>query len=771
MNTALQTTPTRADLTPLTRQLQATLPPERWAEVEARAHERVRILAAAAEEEARGLSRREALVAVAPEVPWPTYLNWCRRAADRDGAPWERQLDARMPPEPERIAEDLVAAACLLRRLAPTIRCEEAITLLVAQFGAERGAISATSLKRIWKGAGLEQPRGRQQGGGQRGVVEELTGGGGLALLAAAAVETGVMVELGAAVVAQAEQMAATQPAMDVDETESLRDKLGRFTPDYNRAVRGEGPRDPRWETDAVKRCRRSLDTVTLAKSRPETVANKLFAIGVTPLLTERRGFDGLESPTGAWLAALGGHAYTDTTLDKCLAELALIDAGEALWTVHAQQWKVLTTPWCQEDDRAWWLRHVVYVDATQDPYWTRQFAASGKVSCVSRTMPCLTRVALMGGPGVPLIVETHSGSVSLKKELLPFLARAEAVLGEGELGRLTIIDAEMATTPLLTELASRPDHWFVTVLKGSTALSARLSEEQPWQAFRERDRLREVRVELGREGEPNEALVLRGVEMIREGSRNPTSTLFVTDATADELSIQDAVEAYLSRWPNQEQRFRDGRNGIGLNRSHGYTGQSVAHIALSTKIEKADRRVQHAQAALANADRVEAGAQDQLDKAPRGERTMARKILNAADRSRRDAQKRLTEAQRDKARLDSMPRDIYVRDTTRDGIVTCAKLTVLMLIEYVLKEYFGGLRIEPRTFIELFVAVPLTIRETHKEVVYELKANSRSHLHTERLRKACIEVTSRGLERGGKKMRFVVVDAQTGSSRRIEYS
>ena len=65
------------------------------------------------------------------------------------------------------------------------------------------------------------------------------------------------------------------------------------------------------------------------------------------------------------------------------------------------------------------------------DPYWTRQFAVSGKDSHVGRVMPCLTRVAVMGGPGVPLVVDTHAGGTPLKKKLLPLLDRMDEVLGE----------------------------------------------------------------------------------------------------------------------------------------------------------------------------------------------------------------------------------------------------------------------------------------------------------------------------------------------------
>lgn len=750
-------------LTPDTLELKGRLPPARWVEVEARAHERVRILDEVAALHESGLSRRKALAEVAPELHWSTYLHWWRRERDREGEPWERQLDVRMPPPPRRVADDLVAAACLLRRLDPTITTESAQALLVAQFGAERGRVSGTVLKRVWKEAGLAQPRGGRRGG-PREEVTALSGGGALALLAAAAAETGVVEALGRAAVARAEEVSQQQGDVEPAEADALRDDQGRFTADYNRAVRGQGDRDPRRDTDAVKRSRRSLRTLKVLETRPEVVGHKLLAIGISPLITERRGFDGLEGPSGAWLAALGGHAYADTTLDKCLAELALIDADATLWSTHAQAWQQITAPWCEGDDQARWLQAALYVDATQDPYWTRQFAASGKVSRIGRVTPCLTRVAVMGGPGVPLVVDTYAGTVSLQNQLLPTLERMDEVLGEGELGRLSIVDAEMATVPLLSELARRPDKWFITVLKGNALKAAKRSNAQPWQRYRQKDLIRAVEVHFDGKGTPEGGLTLRGVEKIREGSRNPTTTLFVTNATTEELALQEVPDAYLSRWPHQEQRFRNGRNGLGLERSHGYGGDAVAHVALSTKLEKAERAVARAEARVEHAKEVEAHAQQQLDATEPGARTRSRAVLTSAAQTRRSAERALAKAQQNQQRLATMPREIYVRDTTRDGIVTCAKLTVLMLIEFVLKEYFGGLRIEPRTFIELFVANPVTIRETRKERTYELQANPRSPANTQRLQDACAEVTRRQLTAGGKRLRFVVVGPEVGS-------
>jgi hypothetical protein len=379
--------------------------------------------------------------------------------------------------------------------------------------------------------------------------------------------------------------------------------------------------------------------------------------------------------------------------------------------------------------------------------------------------MPCLTRVAMMGGPGVPLVVETHAGSVSLKKELLPFLERMERVLGPGELGRLTVIDSEMATQALLTALAARPDHWFISVLKGGTAKAAETGDAGAWQRYRERDLLRELTVSFEGQKVPKEPLRLRGVEMVREGSRNPTSTIFVTDASEEELPTEQVATAYLSRWPHQEQRFRDARNGLGLDRSHGYGGQDVTHVALSTAQEKAGSRVDRAEARVASKAAAHAEAGKLLEAVAKEQRPAARTGVMRAEREQRAAERQLDEAWKDRQRLSTTPREIYVRDTTRDGIVTCAKLTVLMLLEFVLKEYFGGIRLEVRTFIEHFLNLPVTIRESKTEVVYEISDNPRSPESSARLRAACAEASRRNLRADGRHLWFHVAPGGGGST------
>ena len=785
----------RPTVLPTPDELRAAVSAARWAEIVERSHHRVRIVDAVAERRSAGFGHRAALAEVAPDLHWSTYLNWWRCDQTRAGERWERQLDVRVPPAPVVIPADVCASACALRHAIPGLSCEIARDRLVAQFGEVKGNISPASLKRIWKDAGLSVRRGRRST--PREDVRRLSGGAGLAFIGAAAAETGVIRAIGDAVAARvAEVSAVAAQAAEAEATiqqmadegiahldgvstpaeadtaspdqgprggavlDAHRDDHGRFTGDYNRAARGPAGPDPRRDADHTKRRRRQLAELSLAQWSAGTIGQKLLAIGTAPLLTERRGFDGLEGPHGAWLEALGGHAYQAATLDKALAEFALADVGAAVWHTHGTFWAQITQPWRESPDAPGWLQFVVYVDATQDPYWTHAYAASAKVSSVNTVMPCLTRVALTGGPGVPLVVETSAGAVSLKKELVPFLDRAAAVLGDGELGRLTVVDAEMGTIPLMTALATRENRSFITVIKGGTAKAARKSNEGSWEAYRERDQIREVNLRFEGHDEGAHDLHLRGIEMIRSGSRNPTTTTFATNAPLAELSTSQTVDAYLSRWPHQEQLFRNGRNGGGMDHTHGYGGEEVTHVGFTTAVEKATKAKERAEKRVEQTAAAEQQAIKLLDNVEPAHRAAARAGLKRASKESSSALRRLHDAEAEQQRQSTKPKEIYVRDTTRDGIVTAAKLTTHMLIEYVLREYFGNLRMEARTFIESIVNLPVTIRTTETETIYEVQDNPRNPKLTSRLRVACAVVTRRKITVDGRTLRFRLVEA-----------
>lgn len=736
-----------------------------------------------------GRSYHQSLAEVAPEVSWSCYRHWLRRLRDRTGPDWERLIERRVAPEPVRVPKEVRLAAVMVRRTKPSVRCEETRERLVEEFG-EAGRISDATLRRIWRVAGLtrvnrlstgrptapglhqgQPPRASQKVApvksenvsSQTAIeeapesVEHHSGGGVLALLGAALGETQGHVILGRAVLSAARESAAADPGSSV-EPPSARDDLGRFTVEFNKQVRAgmqAGDRDPRLDPDAEKRRRRAITSFRILEHSPAIIGYKLLAMGATPLLVDSRGFDGLAGPQGDYLGILGGTAYMPATLDKALAEMAELEVAGPLLSAYTT-WSIgLMRGWSRGEGT--WQQKIIFVDATQDPYWTKQYAQSGKVSRLNQVMPNLSRVSISAGAGPPVLVETVAGAVSLKTNLVPTLKRLESITGE-DTWRLLCMDNEMCTPKILSELMRmKPHRIFVTVLKGQLAENAPIEITGKMQSYRERDRLEEGTVQLSVR-ETGEVLDLRVVVMSRCDSRQPTDTIFVTNATTDELDTPAIADTYLSRWPNQEQTFRDMRNGGGLNRSHGYGGENVVNVALDTKIEKCERTVVLANARLQKADDL--CEQLQAEKAKQESRSpLSEKTLKMAEKARAQCKKQLNVALDALDRLQSMPRLIFKRDVKRDTIATVANLLVLMLCEFVMREYFQGTRLTYRTLIEYFVHMPTTVLTYRDRIVYRITANPRAPDHMEAFRLAAAEVNRRELRKGNRLIVIEVVD------------
>lgn len=745
------------------RAARARLTDERWATAVETAKYRAsvveRVLALRATD---GLTLRAGLSQVAPDVAWSTWLNWQRKSEGGDGPAWERQLDGRAPPH-TGLDPAVEAAIRLLRDVEPSMSTSRARELLGRQFGAA-GDVGDSTIRRVWSEAGQSQPPGPRRGR-ERAVaaarapvveiVERYNGGAGLALLVAAEAETATMGRLASAVEAVTERIVPSG-TIGRDERDG-RDDHGQFTGAYNAAWRegvAAGEVDGRWRTDVAKAAARDLSTLRTVNARHETLTSKLFAMGATPLLTERRGFDGLAGPSGEWLAISGGVAYMPATLDKTLSELGLLGVGDALWDAHAAHWSELSRPW--QGAGPAWLQTVAYIDGTADPYWTAAYAKSGKVSRVGRVMPCLTRIALNSGAGVPLLVQTHAGAAPLKTALGPMLERLRAAVGpDAAVDRLTVVDSEAGKAGLLTALHEQHDVFFITVIKGTVLHGATLQETGSWSAYRDRDELCESTVHLRGKDAPKGGLRLRAVQMRRAGGRHPQTTVFATNASAEDLSTEDVAAIYLERWPRQEQTFRDARNGGGLNRSFGFGREAVDHLAVTGKKAKAETSLARATERVQKAEIVVTDLKAALADAPAGAR---RKALALAQQKVDEARRGEAAARERAAHIDSMPTTIIQRDVGRDAIMTCLKLSMTTLVEYVLQEYFGHLEADYRTYIEQLVALPVTIRTTPERRLFQIHANTRQPERMAQLDIALREINRRHILKDGQLLEFELV-------------
>jgi len=293
--------------------LRALMSPERWQREVEKARWQLEVVKAVERSRSQGRGAQAATLRErAPDTHWSTFCGWRRSVGTRQGPEWERLLDGRVPPPAKPVPEKVKAAAVILRRVDPHIRYEEARDHLKAQFQ-EEGEISDSTLGRLWRAHGLGNPDMGDPRRFER--VVHYSGGAALALVGAAAAESGVPEALARAVQEMGMARVAEQGEEERPSADPVpgRDELGRFTAEYNQAARqglDAGQRDPRWDSDAAKRDRRELASLSILSLAPETLGQRLLTMGMVPLVSSQRGFDGMDAPRASWLKMLGWPAY-----------------------------------------------------------------------------------------------------------------------------------------------------------------------------------------------------------------------------------------------------------------------------------------------------------------------------------------------------------------------------------------------------------------------------------------------------------------------------
>lgn len=745
------------------RDLQAHLSPERWEARIKQAHQRLAVVEALRSHNPTGKLSRASVRAVAPKESWSSVRRWWKWYHTRECEPWERMVDRRKPNKPWETLEPWKNVIRVLGRQQPQPSLEQIRQALITEFGSQ-AALNHATLRRILKEADL-QPLTLHRGQLVEQVTE-LSGGGGLLLLLAAIHETNGLKDMANGVIA----LACAQPVSDKQVIDKIdgRNERGQLTCEYNQKRlenRVDSENSGIFRSIEKQRPMKDLSRLRLCSMSAATLENYLRCLVALPLLSTRRGVVGLDGPAGGWLKVLSPVAYRSVTTEKILNELKWLDAGPTIWESHAQTWLYWSRQWAGEN----WRQLAYYVDATQDPWWTQEFAKSTKVSRTGRVQPCLTRTILSSGPGVPIIAEVVSGHVDLVEQMRTMMNTVDRILGEDALSRITIVDSECCQIEVVRRFINDPQHDIITVVKGQLAAGKKLENLGKWQVFRKQDQLREGQINL--EPKKDDKLMVRVVEMCRPNSRNPISTWFLTTTTKDTLNTKEVAEAYLSRWPFQEDLFRRGRNGVGLQNSHGFGKSKVENIAIIGKREAAARKQQKAAQAFLKAEETEAKAAQQLHAAH--ERLQERKQadsknlngrhtigirqakihLKKSQKNRCEAERNKKKADREYQKLGKMPDKIYVRDTALDAVTTCLKMTLLALLEFICQEYLGQNRIMPRTFAEAWISLPVTIRESRHQILYEVTPNHRDPKMTRLLDEALRRITQRKLRLKGRLM------------------
>ena len=734
----------------------------------------------------KGQSETKAIAGLVPRQDRTNVRRWQERYLEQG---FEGLISRRCPPPQEPMPEAVRGAICTYRQVDPDIDVD-AVVAHVAKY--HDYSTSETVVKRVLREAGLARRRGPPSGRGS--VGERRLELGGMKLVEAACVETGYVDVLTQSVIEHVKDL--PRPADTGPPDTSGRDDKGRFLSEYNERFK-KGPEDPvgpGFSSVELKREGLDPDRLQISQVRPEIIARKFMALLVSPLLGGGR-WDGIRVPRGELLEEVCGVAYMPATLDLFTRELKYAGVASTLWESHAPLWLNLTSGWGDP------LRAVVlYVDGTVKPVWTRLFSESAKVSSVGRTMPAIEQVAFHSGYGVPLWMLTCSGRAPLVKEVPKALVRMEQEWGESSVGRIVVIDAEGNSIPFLKGLEQgEPKRAWLTRLRPDWVKSKRIFNRNPYRAYRNGDRVRSGVADFN---DPDGGLFrMRVIEVERRTTGDITYLGASEILREQDWKPQQLADLYFDRWPNQEANFRAVNQAVGLKEVHGYGKQLVDNITVINELDKvagkadrADERVRKLapevsdlQARVATQEKelgrlarrkekVAAELHDRVEQGVRPSRKLVRlsvedrdlaqtikaasagldKVRSKLDKTSTALDTAVTKLNkyRDREDLLHSRRTIFKHDVELDSLFALLKVGMVLLVTYVLKEYFDNARMSVGTFLDRVATLPATLHQTPQLEIVTYEYNRRDPEVMGLLESYAEAINARGLRlRSGKKL------------------
>lgn len=776
-----------------------SLKPGTWERRLADADAQSTVIEAVEQAKQQGEPYGAAIARLAPGWGKSTYRKR-RRKYRRDGV--KGLMNLHLGGATRSLSPEVRQAICLLRRANRQMTAGRIAEVVKEQFGV---ALDLSSINKVLKAEGLERQRGPVSR--KEPVTEELQFAGA-AFFQIADQELGCSAGLAEQIVAQARQAPEPEPIAELRDEAAGREEQGRFGPGYNQArAKGDAKLGPAFRSVAEQREEVDLRKRKLVKESLETVQRKVQAAIALPLLTEAGRTTQLDDYRGGHgIAEFCGVRYTGDTIDRFLRDAKYLDLATPLsehfarfWLAHEPRGTDNTPP----------AGVGVYLDGVTKPVWTRFFTRAGKVSSTGRVMPCLEQIFIHTGTGTPLFWWPFSGTVNLAAQTLPLIKKLEEIVGEGWCAqRLFVIDSGGSAVWVFKEFddaknGGKKKRLFITMMRDNQVSDlSKVTELTPWQPYRNGDEIAEGWALLN-DSHDDKAPPYRIRVVVIRRRRKGTLTILGTNAPAEKHGTEFIANTYFERWPRQEGRFRTFNQGTNFKAVIGYGKRLVQNVTviskldelqnrrknLTTSIEKQQEKVRSVRDKLrqarlrVNAAKARRARQDGLVDEVVAARKIDRDLLQGrievtqAERERlamAEGEVRKTEkvAAAEEAKLGKLERtlpevtkeiatleerrEIYQSDTELDSLMTCFKLFFVLICEFVLREYFDGLRLSLHGFMRQVLSLPGTRTLEGKVEHIRIKASPNREI-MQAVAAACERVNARGVVRNGRTVRITV--------------
>jgi hypothetical protein len=344
-----------------------------------------------------------------------------------------------------------------------------------------------------------------------------------------------------------------------------------------------------------------------------------------------------LRGYTAAGLALLTGRkqAYGYRYTEAFLSQVAYADGAERLTDALARWTTQLWQPTEEQGERFTSL--TCYIDGHRKPVYTDVCIPRGLVGRLSTVLGCRTLVLLHDAQGYPLLVTTHRGDQHLTIGLPLIIARYEQVVEKVQVSRI-IVDREALAAEFLASLHAA-GRSMVTVLRSDQyqdlASFSEVGTFLPLSTDAQGQIVREVapaRITLPRPDHPGEVLSL-WVALIRDLRRlvpvqsdqadtarprgfdahlgqkerqwweegwqataapaqEMTPKLIPIVTTASTCDAVELAQAYIHRWPAQENIIKDYLLPLGLDTNHGFAKTPVENSEVTRRRSSLEKRL-----------------------------------------------------------------------------------------------------------------------------------------------------------------------------------
>ncbi|MCP4122052.1 MAG: hypothetical protein GY751_09890 [Bacteroidetes bacterium] len=271
------------------------------------------------------------------------------------------------------------------------------------------------------------------------------------------------------------------------------------------------------------------------------------------------------------------------------------------------------------------------------------------------------------------------------------------------------------------------------------------------------------------------------------------------------EWKAADIADLYFDRWPAQEANFRAVNKATGFKKVHGYGKQFVDNISVVTELDKLALKSKNAEERLLRQQTNEEDCKQRiidekrilgrkirrqetvqghvkaklkpgksitrsLQQLVEEQRVLSNEIAKKKDKLSKfqecyDKTKSLVEKTRNridgykerKEKLESR-RKIFAHDVELDSLFSLMKVGLVLMVTYVLREYFGGACMEAITFLERVATLPARLRMTPNLEILTFDYNRRDPEVMSLLATHCNAINKRGLRtRSGRKLRILI--------------